>query len=98
MALSRLNRHGAVSWKQFDFLACVLYLTTCVLLITALQEAGAGSIKWNLAAFIVCMLLAGLEFIRFALWITILSRGKHYAIPLFPARIVKHQIMLLTVM
>jgi hypothetical protein len=89
---------GRMSWKQFDFFGCFIYLATCVLLITALQEAGAGSINWDSAAFIVCMIMAGLTFIGFALWVAFLSRGTHYTIPLFPARIVKHRIMLPTIM
>jgi hypothetical protein len=89
---------GRMSWKQFDFIGCFIYLATSVLLITALQEAGAGSIEWYSAAFIVCMILAGLTFIGFALWIAFLSGGTHYTMPLFPARIVKHRIMLSTVM
>lgn len=93
-----LNNQGRMNWKQFDFCGCVIYLSTCVLLITALQEAGAGSIKWYSAAFIVCIILAALAFIGFALWIAFLSRGTHYTMPLFPARIVKHRIMFSTVM
>ncbi|EED14464.1 MFS multidrug transporter, putative [Talaromyces stipitatus ATCC 10500] len=89
---------GRMKWRQFDFIGCLIYLVTCVLLITALQEAGAGSIAWQSAAFIVCMILAGLAFVGFASWIAFLSGGKHSTMPLFPARIIKHRIMLSTVM
>lgn len=89
---------GRMSWRQFDFIGCFIYLASCVLFITALQEAGAGSFSWKSAAFIVCMILAGLTFIGFALWIAHLSGGSSSTMPLFPARIVKHRIMLSTVM
>ncbi|EED18637.1 efflux pump antibiotic resistance protein, putative [Talaromyces stipitatus ATCC 10500] len=93
-----IKYQGRITWKQFDLFGCLIYLASCTLLITALQEGGSGSMNWNSAAFIACMILAGVIFASFALWIAYLSKGKHSTIPLFPARIVTHRIMLSTIL
>uniref|UniRef100_A0A093VGU8 Multidrug resistance protein 3 n=1 Tax=Talaromyces marneffei PM1 TaxID=1077442 RepID=A0A093VGU8_TALMA len=89
---------GRITWKQFDFFGCLIYLASCTLLITALQEGGSGSISWTSAAFIICVILAGVIFTCFAAWIAYLSRRKHSVMPLFPMRIVTHRIMLSTIL
>lgn len=81
-----------ISWKQFDLVGCIIYLSACVLLITGLQEAGSGSIKWDSAAFIVCMVLAGLAFVGFGFWIA------YYDNPIFPPGLLTRRILFSTIM
>lgn len=91
------NTRGRVTWKQFDLLGCLTYLASSVL-ITTLQESGSGSIVWSSAAFIVCMILAGVTFAYFAGWISWLSKREHSIVLLFPTRTVTRRIMLSTIL
>ena len=97
-ACPNLKTPGSFSWKQFDFVGCVLYIAGCVLAIFALQEAGTGTIAWDSATFIVCFVISGIAFSILAIWITYLSRRDRLIKPLFPIRIVTHRVMLATIL
>ena len=81
------KHRGSITWKQFDLLGCLTYLASSEL-ITTLQESGGESIVWSSAAFIVCMILAGVTFAYFAGWISWSPKREHSIIPLFPTRTV----------
>ncbi|PWY68668.1 MFS general substrate transporter [Aspergillus heteromorphus CBS 117.55] len=93
-----IHTPGNITWRQLDVLGCALYLAASVLAILALQEAGAASFAWDSAAFIVCFVVAGLATCALAAWVVFLSHRQRSVAPLFPARILGHRAMLMTIL
>ncbi|PYH96079.1 MFS general substrate transporter [Aspergillus ellipticus CBS 707.79] len=98
LACPTIHTPGTITWRQLDVLGCALYLAASVLAILALQEAGEGTFDWDSAAFIVCIIVAGLAFCALVAWIALLSRKKRSIAPLFPTRILGRRAILATIL
>lgn len=85
---------GKIKWRQLDLIGCLLYLGASVLVVFALQSAGAGTYDWDSATIVACLVAAGIAAVLFCFWIWFLSRKERTILPLFPARIVNHKEML----
>lgn len=86
---------GGITFRQLDLVGCLLFMATAVLLVLALQEAGAGTYAWNSSLVIACLTISGLSAIALTVWIWYFSKpGSHRISPLFPARILRHRIIL----
>lgn len=81
-----------VTWKRLDFVGCTLFLALTVLLIFALQEAGAGLYSWNSATIIIILVAAGLAAIALSVWIWLLSTRDLKINPIFPATLVTRRV------
>lgn len=84
---------GKVSWRRLDLIGCLLCLVASVLLVFALQQAGAGVYSWSNAVVIASITVAGVAAIALCYWIRYLSTGSRPFEPLFPARIIVHRVM-----
>lgn len=83
---------GKISWRQLDLIGCLLCVAASVLLVFALQQAGAGAYAWSSPIIISSLTIAAVAAIALGLWIWYLSSGTRLFAPLFPARIVNRVI------
>ena len=84
---------GKISWRQLDVIGCLLCIAASVLLVFALQQAGAGAFAWSSATIIASLTVAAVAAIALGFWIWYLSSGTRRFAPLFPARIVLHRVL-----
>lgn len=90
----RTRTAGMIKWRQLDLIGCMLYLAASVLVVFALQQAGSGAYAWSSPTIIGCLVASGVAALLFAFWIWYLSHRERSILPLFPARIVNHRVML----
>ena len=84
---------GRIAWRQLDVLGALLYGAASLLLIFALQEAGAYTYAWNSAIIIGCLVSAVVAITCFAIWTWYLSRAERRIAPLFPARVITDRVV-----
>ena len=63
-------------FSQVDILGALLLLTASVLLVFAIQEAGALRFEWNSPVIITCLSVSGLSWCSFVVWIYWLNSGR----------------------
>ncbi|KAF2718911.1 MFS general substrate transporter [Polychaeton citri CBS 116435] len=74
--------------EDLDLFGHSLFVTTCVLLVFAIQRAGAGTYTWGSATNVVCLA------ITLGFWIWYFSKPGRSIAPLFQGRIITHRITL----
>ena len=85
------NLHKLAS--SIDFLGFFLMLTTCVLLIVALEEAGI-SLGWSSPIVITFLALAFILFCIFIAWQWILSSQTRSRQPVMPWQLLRHRVLM----
>lgn len=98
IAWPKMHTAGRLSWRQLDFLGCLLYVAASTLLVFALQQAGTGTYSWNSATIIACLTVAGIASVIFGVWIWFLSSKEKPFAPLFPTRIITHRVILANIL
>jgi MFS family permease len=77
-----------------DILGSLLLLAASVLLIFALQEAGAFVYAWNSGIIIACLCVSGISFLAFVVWQELLNRHPEWPVQLvFPMRVAKQRVV-----
>ena len=77
-----------------DVLGCLLLLAASVLLIFALQEAGAFVYAWNSSMVIACLCVSGVSFVAFVVWQELLDRHQKWPVQLvFPMRVARQRVV-----
>ncbi|KIN02299.1 hypothetical protein OIDMADRAFT_103461 [Oidiodendron maius Zn] len=72
-------------FAQIDIPGALLLLVASVLLVFALQEAGALRFNWNSSIIITALSISGISWVAFIAWISWLSfKTKLHAKPIFP--------------
>nr|POE51690.1 efflux pump roqt [Quercus suber] len=80
--------------RSIDYLGSLTLLSTSVLLIFALQQAGSYTYSWSSGATITSFVLAGSSFISFVLWQLWLASRPNFSIqPIFPVNAVKSRVL-----
>ena len=80
--------------KSIDFLGCVLLLAASILLIFALQEAGAFVYSWSTGTIIACLVVAGSAFVAFVVWQEWLAAHPKLTVKLiFPVSVARQRVM-----
>ena len=80
--------------KSVDFLGCVLLLAASVLLVFALEEAGAFIYAWNSVTIITSLTVSGVAFVAFIAWQEWLA--KHPSLPvqlIFPVSVARQRVL-----
>jgi len=84
---------GRIQWRDLDVIGFLLSIAALVLLISALQEAGAEAYSWSSTVIIATLTLSGISGVALFFWIWYLSSGTRIFAPLFPARIMTHRVL-----
>ncbi|KAI5295855.1 hypothetical protein KEM52_006698 [Ascosphaera acerosa] len=87
-----------IRWRQLDIVGSLLFLSSSVLPVFALQQVGSGECEWTSAYFISCMACGCFTLLLLLLWIAFISKDGHTISPLFPARILTHRVMCCTML
>ncbi|MCJ1292272.1 hypothetical protein MMC34_003822 [Xylographa carneopallida] len=90
-----LNKHtlGAALLGHVDFVGAFLLVISSVLLIIALEEAGAAKESWNSPVIISTLSISGICFLCLIVWILVLNAGMIPITPILPVRLLTHRIM-----
>jgi hypothetical protein len=88
--LKRETRKRTAPLAQMDIPGALLLLVASVLLVFALQEAGALRYKWNSAIIVASLTISGISWCAFIAWVYWLSssRSKLHMKPIFPIKAV----------
>lgn len=80
--------------SRIDWPGAVLLLAGSIILIFALQEGGARY-PWRSAAIIACLIIAGLCWVAFGFWESLLTKNgaKIRMIPIFPTRLIRSRVV-----
>ena len=89
---------GKIAWRQLDLIGALLYGAASVLLVYALQQAGAGVYAWSSPLVISFLVVAAVAAIALCFWVWYLSSGVRFFAPLFPARIVLHRVLITNIL
>ena len=83
-----------------DFFGTLLLLSFSVLLVFALQQAGAAEFAWDSPAIIVTLAIAGACLLGIAAWIALLDfkKGKIPINPILPVRVLTNRILIAAVL
>ena len=82
------------AFQTIDILGCVLLLATSILLIFALQEAGAFVYAWDSSIIIACLVVSGVALISFMAWQTLLAAHPQWPMQLiFPVSVALQRVM-----
>lgn len=84
---------GKILWRELDVIGCLLSIVALVLLVFALQEAGAEAYAWSSAMIVTTLTLSGVAAVALYFWIWYLSSAKRFFDPLFQARIVAQKVL-----
>jgi hypothetical protein len=92
---SQSKKQSTPSWKELDFVGCILIIGASVLVLFALQQAGLGENSWGTAMFIAPLLvgcacwalLFGWEFVVARFW-----DGK--LVTMFPLRLLRKRVFI----
>jgi hypothetical protein len=84
---------GKISWRQLDVIGCLLCIAASVMLVFALQQAGAGAYAWSSITIIATLAAAAISAVALGFWIWYLSSGTRFFEPLFPVRVVLHRVL-----
>ncbi|KAJ5920989.1 hypothetical protein N7466_009315 [Penicillium verhagenii] len=79
--------------NRVDYPGFFMLLTTCVLLVVAIEEAGTDY-AWNSALALTCLVLAGVIFIAFITWQWYMDYSKSPREPVFPWQFVKNRVLM----
>ncbi|MCJ1381112.1 hypothetical protein MMC17_004221 [Xylographa soralifera] len=90
-----LTKHtlGAALLGHVDFVGALLLVVSSVLLIVALEEAGAAKESWSAPVIISTLSISGVCFLCLIVWILVLNAGKIPITPILPVRLLTHRIM-----
>lgn len=93
----RDKSHKSLSWtalRSIDYLGSILLLAASVLLIFALQEAGASVYAWSSGTIIACLTTAAVTASAFVLWQQYLARRPEIPVKLvFPVSVARKRVM-----
>jgi MFS family permease len=80
------SRTRIALFTKLDALGALLLLVASVLLVFAIQEAGALRFKWNSTVIVVCLVISGICWCGFTAWVSWLSSSqtKLQMQPIFP--------------
>ena len=83
------------SWMQIDGLGATLLVAASVLLVFALQEAGAGTYSWDSAVIVGTLVAAGCAWVALGVWIWFLgTRGERVKIQaIIPSTVFQDRIL-----
>ena len=82
------------AFLSVDVLGSVLLLAASVLLIFALQEAGAFIYAWDSSIIVACLCVAGTALVAFVLWQEWLDRHSDWPVKLvFPVRVARQRVV-----
>jgi len=99
IAWPRVHSAGKIPWRRLDVIGFLLYGGASVLLVFALQQAGAETYAWSSPTIIVCLTFSSAAAVAVCFWIWYLSSdGKRMFAPLFPMRIVRHRVLAINIM
>ena len=84
---------GKILWRELDVIGCLLSIAALVLLVFALQEAGAEAYRWSSVIIITTLTLSGVAAVALYFWIWYLSSKKRHFEPLFHARVVAQKVL-----
>lgn len=84
---------GKILWRELDVIGCLLSIAALVLLVFALQEAGAEAYSWSSGVIVTTLTLSGVAAVALFFWIWYLSAGIRLFVPLFPARIMVDRVL-----
>lgn len=84
---------GKILWHELDVIGCLLSVAALVLLVFALQEAGAEAYAWSSAIIITTLTISAVSAVALYFWIWYLSRAKRFFEPLFQARVVAQKVL-----
>lgn len=93
----KAGQTSKLSWgtiSSLDFLGAGLLLATSVLLIFALQQAGAHVYAWNSGAVIASLVISGCSFTAFVFWERLVEWKSRWSVkPIFPIHLVAQRVM-----
>jgi MFS family permease len=82
------------AFLSVDVLGSVLLLAASVLLIFALEEAGAFVYAWNSSIIIACLCVSGIAFVAFILWQEWLDKHPDWSVQtVFPVRVARQRVV-----
>jgi MFS family permease len=82
------------AFKSIDFLGCLLLLAASVLLIFALEEAGAYVYAWSSPTIIACLVISGVAAIAFIAWQECIAVHPDWTVQLvFPISVARSRIL-----
>ncbi len=84
--------HSRALYAQVDWPGVVFSLTGSVMLVFPLEQGGI-SYPWNSATIIVSFIIAGICWIIFAGWETLLTSRPWKMLPIFPTRLAHHRVI-----
>ena len=77
-----------------DVLGCMLLLAASILLIFALQEAGAFIYAWDSSIIIACLCVSGIAFVAFVIWQEWLDKHPNWTVEMvFPVRVARQRVV-----
>jgi MFS family permease len=80
--------------KTIDVLGCILLLAASVLLIFALEEAGAYVYLWDSPVIITCLVISGVAAVAFVAWQQCISAHPDWTVKLiFPMSMLGHRVV-----
>ena len=82
------------AFKSIDCLGCILLLAASILMIYALQEAGAYVYAWNSSIIVACLTVSGVAFVAFVAWQEWLA--SHPSLPvkmIFPMSVARQRVI-----
>ncbi|MCJ1476256.1 hypothetical protein MMC13_004922 [Lambiella insularis] len=97
IAWPRTRAVGKISWRQLDLIGCLLCVAASVLLVFALQQAGAGAYASSSPVIIASLTVAAAAAIALWFWIWYLSSADRGIAPLFPARVVLNRVIVVAI-
>ncbi len=81
--------------RRVDIIGSGLLLTSTVLFVIAMQEAGSLIVPWNSLLVLASMTSAAVSFALFMGWEWLLSSGRYWGMePVFPLRLLKNRVYL----
>ena len=82
------------AFLSVDVLGCMLLLAASVLLIFALEEAGAFIYAWNSSIIIACLCVSGIAFVAFVVWQEWLDKHPNWTVEMvFPVRVARQRVV-----
>lgn len=94
-AWPKTNSLGRITWRQLDWVGCLLFLASSVLLVFALQEGGSGVYAWGSPTIVCTLVFSVVSAVACGVWLWWLSKPNRPFSPLFPLSLIKHRVLLL---